>query len=300
LSPCVLHTIRRFGRRHVATVRARYHSRHGVFAVEICGVLGLGARLVWCLEIAAYCDERRLIPKFRFTYPASDKDYFSELFITDFQPVAFRTPFVRINSIIELDMRKEYNAALTFELASRLIKKYIRVREDVLDEVEAFCEASFGGKRVLGLHYRGTDKYRESPLIPYELVYKNVDRYLDSFPGTEIVFVATDDARFLRDIGRRRSDLKVVWREDAVRSADGTAIHEAANVDRSAVNRDALVNCLILSKCRALIKTPSILSAWSKIFNPDLPVVMLGRPYSRNLWFPERDLIRANLFDPLE
>jgi hypothetical protein len=300
LSPRIPDIIRRFARRRITTLRARYHSRHGVFAVDIHGLLGLGARLVWCLEIAAYCDERRLTPRFRFTYPGSNKDYFSELFLIDVQRFILQTPFVRINSIIELDLRKDYNAALTLELASRLIKRYICVREDVLDEVEAFCEDSFGDKPVLGLHYRGTDKHRESPLIPYETIHKNLDRYLESFPGTEVVFVATDDMRFLRDIAKRRSDLKVVWREDAVRSADGTSVHEAANVDRSAVNRDALVNCLILSKCRALIKTPSILSAWSKIFNPDLPVLMLGRPYSPNLWFPERDLIRTNLFDPLE
>jgi hypothetical protein len=63
--------------------------------------------------------------------------------------------------------------------------------------------------------------------------------------------------------------------------------------------RDAIVNCLILSRCEALLKTASILSAWSKLFNPRLPVVMLNRPPDEHLWFPERVLVGENLFEPL-
>ena len=59
------------------------------------------------------------------------------------------------------------------------------------------------------------------------------------------------------------------------------------------------MNCLILSRCAALLKTASILSGWSKLFNPALPVVMLNRPPEENLWFPERVLVGENLFEPV-
>jgi hypothetical protein len=36
------------------------------------------------------------------------------------------------------------------------------------------------------------------------------------------------------------------------------------------------------------VKTASILSGWSKVFNPTLPVVMATRPKDGVLWFPER------------
>lgn len=58
--------------------------------------------------------------------------------------------------------------------------------------------------------------------------------------------------------------------------------------------RDALVNCLILSRCDALLKTASILSGWSKLFNPQLPVSMMSAPYEEYLWFPERDIVGSS------
>jgi len=41
---------------------------------------------------------------------------------------------------------------------------------------------------------------------------------------------------------------------------------------------DALVDCLILSKSAVLVKTPSMLSAWSKILNPHLKLILVGTP----------------------
>ena len=45
---------------------------------------------------------------------------------------------------------------------------------------------------------------------------------------------------------------------------------------------DAIVDCLLLSRCNLLIKTPSQLSAWSKVFNLDLKLVLMGQPYKRS------------------
>ena len=46
------------------------------------------------------------------------------------------------------------------------------------------------------------------------------------------------------------------------------------------------------SKCTAVIRTTSFLSAWASIFNPDLKVVLLNKPYSNRLWYPEREILR--------
>jgi hypothetical protein len=51
------------------------------------------------------------------------------------------------------------------------------------------------------------------------------------------------------------------------------------------------VNSLLLSRCHVLMRTASFLSAWSSIFNPALPVVMLNRPIDGKLWFPDREIL---------
>ncbi len=65
----------------------------------------------------------------------------------------------------------------------------------------------------------------------------------------------------------------------------------------------ALADCLLLSRCEALVKTPSALSTWSKVFGPELNLVLVGKPYSnpwKSSWsnidglgyFPEKLLYR--------
>ena len=287
-------------KRSLISLLAKYNSRNGVFAIEIKSSVGLGAKLEWCLEILAYCHENGLIPQFKFSYPHSEKseDYFGKFFklkeiIDENKPVRFTT----ISSIIELDLGKDYDTILTIELATYLINKYLAVKQDVISEVESFCHQHFANRRVLGVHYRGTDKTKESPVVPYDTVKRNIEHYLKLHPETGCVFIASDDINFIENMEWASVGRSIIYRNDSLRSQDGNSIHESADTNKYEVNRDAIVNCLLLSRCDALLKTASILSGWSKLFNPKLPVVVLNQPYEQ--WFPERDLIGKNLFNPL-
>lgn len=287
-------------KRSLVSLLARYNSRNGVLAVEIRSSVGLGAKLEWCLEIMAYCNDNGLLPQFRFSYPDAQQpmDYFGSLFrIRDSQER--RARFVKISSIIELDLGKDYDQVLTIGLANYLINKFLVVKEDVVCEVDDFCHQQFGDRRVVGVHYRGTDKVRESPIVAYESVRRNIDHYLGLYPATDRIFVATDDANFLDHLRNASLGRTIVCRDDSFRSRDGSSIHESSFTNKYEINRDAIVNCLILSRCEALLKTASILSGWSKLFNPRLPVVMLNKPHDEHLWFPERVLVGENLFEPI-
>jgi hypothetical protein len=287
-------------KRSLISLLTKFNSRNGVFAVEIKSSVGLGAKLEWCLEILAYCHEHGLIPQFKFSYPNSAKseDYFGKFFklkeiIVEDKTVRFTT----INSIIELNLGKDYDRILTIELATYLIHKYLAVQDDVLSEVESFCQQHFADRRVVGVHYRGTDKGKESPIVPYDTVKRNIENYLKLRPETNCVFISSDDINFIEDMEGARVGRPIIYRNDSLRSRDGNSIHESADTNKYEVNRDAIINCLLLSRCDALLKTPSILSGWSKLFNPKLPVVVLNQPYEQ--WFPERDLVNESLFEPV-
>ena len=281
----------------------RYNSRNGVFAVEIKNSNGLGAKLEWCLEIMAYCDENGLTPLFKFSYPNSEKseDYFGRFFrIKNTINKYKRVPLIKIDSITELDLGKNYDDILDIELATYLINKYLVVEEDIINEVECFCHQYFANSKVLGVHFRGTDKIEESPVVPYDRVKRNINHYLKLFPETDSIFIASDDIIFIENMQKTPIGRPIIFRNDSFRSRDGKAIHGAAHTDKYEINRDAIINCLILSRCNALLKTASTLSAWSKLFNPQLPVVMLNEPYYEHLWFPEKVLIGRNLFEPIK
>jgi hypothetical protein len=279
----------------------KYNSRNGVFAVEIKSCVGLGARLEWCLEIMAYCHENGLNPQFKFSYPAVNncEDYFGYFFeIRRTVDKCKRPLFIQISSITELNLGKDYDHVLTVNHAKFLIAKYLIIKDEVICEVEHFWSKHCANKKVLGVHYRGTDKKQESSAVPYDKMMRNINYYLSLHPDTDIIFVASDDMNFIDNIRTTAVSRPVVYRNDSFRARDGNSIHKSAATDKYAINRDAIVNCLLLSRCDALLKTASILSGWSKLFNPGLPVVVVNSPYEQ--WFPERELIRNNLFNPLE
>ena len=78
---------------------------------------------------------------------------------------------------------------------------------------------------------------------------------------------------------------------DVYKAEKGMAIQYRGDGNNFIKGEEALINCLLLSKCNMLIKNSSFLSAWSKVFEPTLPVVMIYRDSPESQWFPERDLL---------
>jgi hypothetical protein len=273
---------------------------NGVLAVEIKSCVGLGAKLEWGLEIFAYCDEAGLSPRLRFSYPnsAANEDHFGQFFaIKGSANAPEPSSFMEISSITELSLGKDYDKVLNVDLAWMLIDKYLGVKEEVMAEVDELSSRYLAGTKVLGVHYRGTDKAEEAPAIPYDRMINNINHYVELYPDTSRVFVASDDANFVEYVSTIYKARPIVYREDFFRSRNGRSVHKLPFIDKYPITRDAIVNCLLLSRCHAVIKTASILSGWSKLFNPSLPVVLINPPYE--LWFPERELVKQNLFSPI-
>ncbi|MBT8133990.1 MAG: hypothetical protein KJO03_05735 [Gammaproteobacteria bacterium] len=272
--------------------------KRGTFAVDINSIHGIGAKLIWVLEILAYCEEKNLRPRFKFSYPDTEdyKNYFDMFF--EINDSSGHNDFIKIKSIGELGLDKNYNNVLNFNLSSYLIDKYLVIKDDVLSEVDKFYAKNFGNNTVLGVHYRGTDKSLEAPYVPYDRVERNINYYLEKYPETDAIFLSSDDENFIDYIKKCSVNRPVCYRDDSFRSADDAAIHHSGQ-DKYEINRDAIINALILSKCDALMKTSSILSAWSKLLRPELPLIMLNQPYNDCRWFPERELMKDVLFEPV-
>lgn len=275
----------------------------GIFAVDVASNNGLGAKLQNCLEIFAFCDDHGLIPRIRFTHrnDSSQTDYFDRFFFVRPAKEVARTPvFPRIYWISDLGFPVDYDKTLTLERADHLIGKYLGIKAPILAEVDSFCQEHFQSGHVLGVHYRGTDKHLEAPTVSYARVLRNIVHYIDKFPRTQAVFVSTDDQDFLSTVNQASLPRRVIARRDSYRSTDGRAVHCRTGVDRTSVYRDALVNCLLLSRCSTLLKSASFLSDWSCLFNPRLELVMLNRPHEHTTWFPARELLKRSLYHALD
>ena len=163
--------------------------------------------------------------------------------------------------------------------AHELIKRYIRIKEPIQKIIDTFYAEHMQGYYMIGIHYRGTDKIDEAPRVAYEHVLDVVQKEIDSQENKPYkIFIATDEQAFLGYMQNIYGSL--ICSIDALRSTDDHPVHMNETLNNYKKGQDALIDCILLSKCDLLIRTASYLSESSQMFNPHMPVVHLNRRYN--------------------
>ena len=181
------------------------------------------------------------------------------------------------------------------EKAHELMEKYIRVKPEIQQIVDAFMARHMTGQPVLGIHLRGTDKGFQDEnkellkILGPEQYREHIDAYLEEHPTAKI-FVATDQVQFLDEMKETYGD-RVLFRE-ALRSTDDSAVFGGRNIDNSLAmdngndyfsnyhkGEEVLVDCLLLSRCDYLLRCSSHVSGTATWFNPKLPGVDMNVLY---------------------
>lgn len=176
------------------------------------------------------------------------------------------------------DLLTYHAAALSRAAAHDLISRHVRLRPHLADKLETFVASHFAEAYPIGVHYRGTDKHEEAPPVAYEEVAAAV-RTAAAAAGADPwrVFVATDDRRFL-DVMIQHFPDQLLYRP-MFRSCDGRPIDVTNDDSNYQKGEDAVLDCLLLSRTKFLIRTASNLSLCSAFFNPEVPDLLLNRPY---------------------
>ncbi len=252
--------------------------------------LGVFAQLTQFLLIATYCEEADIRPYF-YVINTNLVDCrrganWAEYFLRQhgIRPVDIPTIRRQITTGSAVRIRNRYDinslarggglAELQNELgdvreAARLFHRHLRFRDGIVQEVDHFIAKAFGGSPFLGIHYRATDKFgTEAPLVHFDTMGRQIDAHRAGMP----LFVATDSPEFLAFCrGRYGADVAHFTRPDGRSHLE----RQDRNYEKG---REAILDCLTLSRSRTLIKTPSALSAWSKVLNDDLALVLVGEP----------------------
>lgn len=155
-----------------------------------------------------------------------------------------------------------------------IIQKYIKVKQPILDIVEDFIQQNFTGNTIITVHYRGTDKYKEAPRVPYDKFVKKISDYIDENSLTDYtIFVASDEQPFVDFIESEFPGTVVSY--DVKRSSSLRPIHDAVYKNQYHQGESAIIDCLLLSRGDVLFRTPSNLSRWASYFNPNIPVFLV-------------------------
>ena len=141
-----------------------------------------------------------------------------------------------------------------------LFKKYIKIRSNILDEVNTFIKREFGNSNIIGIHWRGTDlkKHYNNGIIRTETYadkfYKLVDPILENKPNSKI-FLCTEENEYLENFKKRFGN-KII-NTKCFRSDSDLPPHLMHSMPRDLhrynLGREVLIDALLLSRTDTII-----------------------------------------------
>ena len=177
--------------------------------------------------------------------------------------------------------------------AKAVLDSFVRPRSYLAQKVEDFYTRQMAGHYVVGLHARGTDATSTQEIRPFRqgsLVlsryYAEIERILEVEPDAK-VFAASDDQSSVNRLAAAFPQRVIAY--DSVRHQGGEAAGQgptgwimpayiAGDRDVAAKNgEDAIIEYLLLSRCRQLVHNGSSLARTVLLNAPDLPHINTHR-----------------------
>ena len=155
------------------------------------------------------------------------------------------------------------------ERAHYLISKYIRIKPIVQRKIDTFYQEKMLGKKTIGIHVRGTDKWSEEKLVSARKMATVALQYADK--NTQFL-IASDEQRLFNELRTLLKDYPVIW-YDCYRSPSNHALHMRRKPLYAQLGEDVLVEASLLARCNMLVRTASNVTTACLYFNPELPFV---------------------------
>ena len=135
-----------------------------------------------------------------------------------------------------------------------LFNKYIKLKEDIVSDINSFIKNEFCGSHVIGVHWRGTDAGRVKNEIYIDNFSKYIDPILKRYPYAKI-FICTEENDYLNTF-RKRYGERIIYTE-SFRSNSDIPPHlmkdNPRKLHRYKLGREVLIDALLLSKSNTLI-----------------------------------------------
>lgn len=181
-------------------------------------------------------------------------------------------PFGLQKSVGALDLRtawaKDYKA-LDLESVKPLAGSIFRPSKRVLDlQISLMEKYNLSSEKLIGVHYRGTDKATEIPTTPVEVYVAHVKEILREHPQMEIL-VQSDSSQALQAFQVHFGE-KVKFIEELPLSDNLVGAHTQEKQDRVLDAVTYLAAVSILAKCRYLITHTGNGGLWEFIYRDSL------------------------------
>jgi|GEM_PF-2019780 len=160
-----------------------------------------------------------------------------------------------------------------------LIDKYFELKIDIKRSINSFYNAHIKGLRVLGVHYRGTDKITETPILAFSEYEKKID-YLFKNNMCDKLFFVTDELHLRSYVRRKYKDRVIFYTLEAdyekVQANEKAGLHFSGLASPYLLAKDALTECYLLSKCTMFLSSGrSSMSLFATFLNPQMVHVII-------------------------
>ena len=152
------------------------------------------------------------------------------------------------------------------KIAKEIIDTHLKLNSDISNKIESFYLEMFAGKKILGVHKRGTDisTHHESP--PLEKYFEIIDRIHTNF---DAIYLACDETVSIKLFKQRYPN--VINLSSSTASDDENLPNFKTDIsNKYKMAEDVIIDAYLLSKCDMLVKMNSNLSNFSLLLNPDL------------------------------
>lgn len=159
--------------------------------------------------------------------------------------------------------------------AKKLIDAYIQLANPVKEKIENFYNSRMRGKKTIGIHLRGTDKYTEVKPVPLTVFFKEANNRARLLGKNCQFLVATDEAALLKQAQQKLNRPVIFY--TCRRSVNKMPLHQGSHgaSHQAILGEDVLIEAQLLARCNLFIHSLSNVSAAVAYFNPELPTVLL-------------------------
>lgn len=253
-----------------------------------------GQVLLWVFELLPWLAERGIQPDWRIHCLLYDEGDGAPVLPGVFD-LAHAPParVTRVRSL--LWARVWHTSALGGDWAGvhALWTRYFKVPT----RIEAEADALGLPPDCLGLHFRGTDKNLQTidtnavSIVDFLTL---AEAFLAEHPQVRSLFVASDEPGVRTLVAQRFPQLEVHGLGDVRFHKAGAPAAYPGKADR------ALLDCVLLSRCRYVLKCSSALSGFAKVLNPQLESYRVSacKMFADVPYFPDAYVPRLALRDP--
>ena len=162
----------------------------------------------------------------------------------------------------------EYIKVHEYNKYKKIISKYIKIKDSIIKIVQNFEKKNFSGKKVLGVHFRGSDM-KTTPSHPFPPTLSQITFLIDNFlnryqNGT--IFVVTEQLDYQIKLKKKYNDKVIFFK--SFRSNKSKIFNEKNRKNhRYLLGRDILIETLLLAKTDIIISSKTNVSKAALLFS---------------------------------